>query len=85
MGGRKRLLLLSVVGFIILVGAVLAFFLLPMLIALPVAIAALIIVPLMLAAPSQRRWDAVSRKEADAAQRGDQAMFLGDRHDHHTF
>ena len=68
-------------GAVILVGAVLAFFFLPTLVALGIAVLALIIVPLMLAGPSQRRWDAASRAEAEAAQRGDQAAFLGDRHD----
>ena len=82
MGGRKRVLILGFLGFIILVGGVMAFFVLPMLIALGVAVLALIIVPLMMAGPSQRRWDAVSKAEADAAQRGDGAIFLGDRHDH---
>ena len=82
MGGRKRLLIMSVAAFFVLVVALLAFFFLPTLIAMGVAIVALIIVPFMVAGPSQRRWDAVSRAEADAAQRGDGAAFVGDRHDH---
>ncbi|MDE2841959.1 MAG: hypothetical protein OXN21_01115 [Chloroflexota bacterium] len=82
MRGRKKLVAVSLASVGALLVAALAFLFVPMLIALGVAAVALIVVLIVSAGPSQRRWDAVSRAEADAAQRGDQSAFLGDRHDH---
>ncbi|MDE2780835.1 MAG: hypothetical protein OXI91_14340 [Chloroflexota bacterium] len=82
MRGRKKLIAVSLASVGALLVAALAFLFVPMLIALGVAAVALIVVLIVSAGPSQRRWDAVSRAEADAAQRGDQSAFLGDRHDH---
>ena len=82
MGSRKKLIAVSLASVGALLVAALAFLFVPMLIALGVAAVALIVVLIVSAGPSQRRWDAVSRAEADAAQRGDQSAFLGDRHDH---
>lgn len=82
MGRRKRLIIISLVSGVALFVALAALLFLPLLIAVGVVGVALIIVLITTAGPSQRRWDAVSRAEADAAQRGDQSAFLGDRHDH---
>jgi len=82
MGTRKKLIAVSLASVGALLVAALAFLFVPMLIALGVAGVALIVVLIVSAGPSQRRWDTVSRAEADAAQRGDQSAFLGDRHDH---
>ena len=82
MGRRKKLITISLVSVVALFVALAALLLLPLLIAVGVVGVALIIVLITTAGPSQRRWDAVSRAEADAAQRGDQSAFLGDRHDH---
>lgn len=80
MGGRKKLVLLTLFSFAALALAALLF--LPLPIGIGVVAAVLIVVLITVAGPSQRRWDRVSRAEADAAQRGDQSAFLGDRHDH---
>ena len=82
MGRRKKLITISLVSVVALFVALAALLFLPLLIAVGVVGVALIIVLITTAGPSQRRWDAVSRAEADAAQRGDQSAFLGDRHDH---
>ena len=82
MGGRKRKVILSVVSIVGILVALSALLFLPLLIAVGVLGAVLIVVLITTAGPSQRRWDAVSRHEAEAAQRGDQSAFLGDRHDH---
>lgn len=82
MGGRKRVFVLGFLGFVLLVGALAAFLFLPTLIAVGLALLVLVIVLSMLTGPSRRRWDAASKAQAEAAQRGDQAPFLGDRHDH---
>lgn len=82
MGGRKKLVLLTLFSFAALVLALAALLFLPLLIGIGVVAAVLIVVLITVAGPSQRRWDRVSRAEADAAQRGDQSAFLGDRHDH---
>ena len=82
MGSRKKLIAVSLASVGALLVALFAFLFVPMLIALGVAGVALIVVLIVSAGPSQRRWDAESRAQADAAQRGDQSAFLGDRHDH---
>ena len=80
MGGRKKLWLMIIVGIGALL-AVAALMVLPLYIALAVGGVAVLVVLFVSGSPSRRRWDAASRAEAEAAQRGDQAAFLGDRHD----
>ena len=80
MGGRKKLWLMIIVGIVALL-AVGALMVLPLYIALAVGGVAVLVVLFVTGSPSRRRWDAASKAEAEAAQRGDQAMFLGDRHD----
>lgn len=79
MGGRKKLWLI-IIGIIALL-AVGALMVLPLYIALAIGGVAVLVVLFLSGSPSRRRWDAASKAEAEAAQRGDQAAFLGDRHD----
>ena len=76
MGGRKKLWLMIIVGIVALL-AVGALMVLPLYIALAVGGVAVLVVLFVTGSPSRRRWDAASKAEAEAAQRGDQAMFLG--------
>ncbi len=80
MGGKKKLWLMIIVGIVALL-AVGALMVLPLYIALVAGGVAVLIVLFVSGSPSRRRWDAASKAEAEAARRGDQAAFLGDRHD----
>jgi hypothetical protein len=80
MGGKKKLWLIVIVGIVALLGVV-ALMVLPLFIALAIGGVAILVVLFLTGSPSRRRWDAASKAEAEAAQRGDQTAFLGDRHD----
>ncbi len=82
MGGRKKLLVLLLVGVAVLVLALFALFYLPPLIAMFVGGVALVILLSMAMGRRRHHRDALSRLQADAAQRGNQSAFLGDRNDH---
>ena len=84
MGGKRKLLLLIMVGILALL-AVGALMVLPLYIALAVGAVAVLVVFFVSGGPSRNRWDARSKAEAEAARRGDQGVFLGDHNDHHTF
>ncbi len=80
MGGKKKLWLTITIVIVALI-ALGALLILPLYIALIVGGVAVLGVLFVSGGPSRRRWDAQSKAEAKAAQRGDQAAFLGDRHD----
>lgn len=81
MVGRKKLLVITLVGVAVLVVAVLALFFLPPLVAMGIGALALLVFLSMAAGRRSHHRDAQSRMQAEAAQRGDQSAFLGDRHD----
>ena len=82
MGGRKKLLILTIAVVIVSVLTMVALLFLPPLLAIGVGGVAVILLLSITAGPARHRHDAVSKAQAEAAQRGDQAAFLGDRHDH---
>ena len=84
MGGKKKLWLTITVVIIALL-AVGALMVLPLYIALAVGGVAVLVVLFVSGSPSRRRWDAASKAEAEAAQRGNQAVFMGDHHNDGTF
>ena len=82
MSGRKKKLVLTLVGVAALVLALFALFYLPPLVAMGIGGLALIVLLFMAAGRRSHHRDAQSRLQAEAAQRGDQSAFLGDRNDH---
>ena len=80
MGGRRKLWLMisGVIAGLLAVGALLF---LPLFIALAVGAVATLVVLFMSGNVSRQRWDAASKAEAEAAQRGDQAVFMRDHND----
>ncbi len=82
MGGRKKLVIVTISVGILLVLTMAAVLFLPPLIAVMVFGVGAIFVLLIAGGPSRRRRDARDKALAEAAQRGDGAVFLGNRHDH---
>ena len=75
MGGKKKLWLTITVVIVALL-AVGALMVLPLYIALAVGGVAVLVVLFVSGSPSRRRWDAASKAEAEAARRGNQAVFM---------
>jgi hypothetical protein len=77
MGGRKKLLILTIAVLVASVLTIAALLFLPPLLAILVGGLAVILLLSITAGPAKRRHDAVSKAQAEAAQRGDQAAFMG--------
>ena len=79
MGGRRKRLILTIgviAAAILTIGALLF---LPLLVAILVGGVAVILLMFVTGGSVRHRRDALSKAQADAAQRGDQAAFMGDR------
>ena len=79
MGGRKKLVILTIVVVVASVLTMAALLFLPLWMAILVGGVAVILLLSVTAGPARHRRDAVSKAQAEAAQRGDQAAFMGDR------
>lgn len=77
MSGRKKLLILTISVAVLTVVTMVALLFVPLKMAIFLGGLAVVFLLFITAGPARSRRDAVSRAQAEAAQRGDQAAFMG--------
>ena len=79
MGGRKKLLILTIVVVVASVLTMVAMLFLPLKMAILVGGVAVILLLSITTGPARSRRDAMSKAQAEAAQKGNQAAFMDSR------